>query len=362
MTRTHVATAHRAIIFGVLMLAGAALGESAAAQDPVKLPKVVVEAERDLPGPRRLSGIVRDTMELAIGDAEVTIPSLQRRTFTKPDGSFQFDDLRPGKYVVRAKKLGFAPQNRTIVVESGGGRGEFALLPIMQAMPAVVVSSVRGGLSGIIADTSYQGLPGAEVRVLGKNLFVETDSLGAFFLPAPTGSYMVTVTKDGFSRRVVGVSIPVDSGRYLTATLYPASEATPVKEAWNLADLNERLAGRNKQATSFYTRQVLQEKGIVWLRDAVVMGGLDQYDNDCMAILNGGPASIDMSTLTVDDIESIEIYGSRRSGSAGPGGPIRTPPPLAGRGRTPTPPPNNTMRATFQNQTRYCATVYVWTR
>ena len=70
-----------------------------------------------------------------------------------------------------------------------------------------------------------------------------------------------------------------------------------------------------------------------------------------------------MSTLTVDDIESIETYGSRRSGSASGGGAMIPPARIAGRGKRGAQlPPNNTMRATFQNQARYCATVYVWTR
>lgn len=347
---------------GMLLLGIAA--QFALAQDPVKLPGVVINAAPDLPGPRRLTGVVRDTSELTLDEAEVSIPSLQRRTFSKADGTFLFDDLAPGKYVLRAKKLGYAPQVRTIRVDPGGGIADFALIPIPHTMPAVVTSVSRGGLSGVIADTSYEGLPGAEVRVLGKHLFVETDSMGAFYLPAPAGSFMVTVTKAGYATRVVGVTIPADSGRYLTASMYPSSGETPVKEAWNLADLNSRLAGRDKQQTSFYTREVLKEKGIEWVNQAVVMGGLDQYDNDCAAILNGGPATINLSTLTVDDIESMEIYGSRREGGKQGGAGSRL---VARPGSRPArpaapPPANNEQRAAIQNGARYCATVYVWTR
>lgn len=345
----------------ILLLAGSAV---ARAQDPVRLPGVVIQATPELPGPHRITGFVRDTSAFPLDGAEVTIPSLQRRTLAKSDGSFAFADVARGTYAIRAKKLGYAPQTRTVAVSDSGATGEFALLSFPHSMPAVLSYAARGGLSGVIADTSYQGLPGVQVAVLGKGMFVETDSLGAFYLPAPPGSYMVAARKAGFAARTFGVTIPSDSGRYLTASLYPSSTATPVREAWNLVDLGGRLAGRNKQTSSFYTRQELKEKGIEWVHEAVVMGGLDQYDVDCHAVLNGGPSTIDMSTLTVDDIESIEIYGSRRStGGARPSvNRSAGPSPRRPARFTVAMPMSNAERAEIENGARYCATVYVWTR
>lgn len=331
------------------------------------MPEVVIKADRELPGPRTLAGVVRDTAEATVPDAEVSIPRLQRRTFTKADGSFRFDDIASGRYVVRAKRIGYAPQTRTIIVEGRGGAGDFALLPLTQAMPAVVTSATRGGLSGVVADTSFQGLPGVEVRVLAKGMAVESDSLGAFYLPVPSGSYMVTLIKNGFAHRVVSITIPPDSGRHLTVSMFPSAMVTPVREAWNLVDLNGRLATRNKQQTSFYTRQDLKDKGIEWVNQAVVMGGLDQYDDDCFAVLNGGPTTINLSALTVDDIESVEIYGSRRAtGGRRRSGESALPTsntsgPRPAKFKVPSP-MDNSQLAAFQNQSRYCATVYVWTR
>ena len=350
----------------VVTFAAGAVCRTAVAQDPVKLPGVIVKAAPIPPGPRLMTGVVRDTAEFTLDGAEVSIPRLQRRAFSRADGTFGFDDIAPGRYVVRAKKLGYAPQVRTIEVDSLGGIAEFTLIPVPRALPAVVTSAVRGGLSGVIADTSYTALPDVEVRVMGKGMATETDSSGAFFIPVPAGHYMVTIRKDGYREKVVSVTIPSDSGRSLTAALQPSSGSKPVREAWNLADLAGRMAGRNKQLTSFYTREDLKNFGIEWIYDAVRMGGMDQYDTDCKVVVDGGPTTADLGALTIDDVESVEIYASSRS--KGPSaGTSRRPSGIGQRKNgaataRPLVTGGNTGRATFENQSRFCPLVYVWLR
>src|SRR5690349_11766485 len=113
----------------VMLIGLLAVAQPLHAQDPTRLPAVVVNAAPDLPGPRKLVGVVRDTTGIPIDSVEVSIPSLQRRSFTKLDGSFLFGDIKPGKYQVRARKIGYAAQTRELVVADSGGTGAFALLP-----------------------------------------------------------------------------------------------------------------------------------------------------------------------------------------------------------------------------------------
>ena len=201
---------------------------------------------------------------------------------------------------------------------------------------------------------------------MGKGMAAETDSSGSFFLPVPAGHYMITIRKDGFRDKVVSVTIPSDSGRSLTAALLPSSGQKPVREAWNLVDLGGRMAGRNKQLTSFYTREDLKEFGIEWIVDAVRMGGMDYYDADCKVIVDGGPTTTELGALTIDDVESVEIYNSSRGKGPAPGASRRP----AGIGQRkngaatarPMVTPGNTGRATFENQSRFCPLVYVWLR
>ena len=38
--------------------------------------------------------------------------------------------------------------------------------------------------------------------------------------------------------------------------------------------------------------------------------GLDQYSLGCSVVINGGPATRTLGSLTVDEVESVEIYGA----------------------------------------------------
>ncbi|MES2177402.1 MAG: carboxypeptidase regulatory-like domain-containing protein [Gemmatimonadota bacterium] len=284
----------------------------AGAQEPVRLPGVNVTAEWTKPGPRLMTGVVRDTGDFLLDGAEITLPAIRRRTFSKPDGTFRLDSLPRGKYEVRARKFGYAPQIRTVIVDSLGGIAEFALLPMPRALPAVIASAVRGGLSGVVADTSYNIVPGAAVRVMGKSIRTTTDSVGEFFMPLQPGSYMVAVQMEGMESKIVGVNIPSDSGRRISVFLQPPSAPRPVREAFNIEDLTQRLGARNKQLTAVYSREELQKLGIEWVIGAVNMGGMDWYSEDCAVIINGGPRTARLGNLTVDEIESVEVYGGRR--------------------------------------------------
>ena len=200
---------HQRFVAGAVVVAALAFASRGAqAQDPVRLPQVVIKAEAG----HRISGVVRDTLAFLIEGVEVSIGALKRRTTTGVDGSFHFDSLPKGTYEVRARKIGYGPQIVQIKVENESGQmADFELVPIARALPAVVTSAARLGLSGVVADTSFASLAGAEVRVLATGLRTDTDSAGSFFLPAPAGKYMVTITKPRFRERVVSVSIPPEA-------------------------------------------------------------------------------------------------------------------------------------------------------
>lgn len=332
----------------------------------MRLPGVVVKAKPAPPGPKLFAGLVKDTAGNPLEGVEITIPRLQKRMFTKNDGTFRIDDVKAGTYSVRARKFGYAPQVREFEVESGGGTGEFELMPIARALPAVVASAARGGLSGVVADTGYAPVAGAEVTVLGKGLRTLTDSGGGFFIPAPAGSYMVAIRKHGYADKLASVRIPPDSGRHMTAMLGPGVPI-PAREAWNIADLASRQAWRNKLTMPFYTREEIQKLGIVWIYDLVRMAGSDQYSDDCAVIVNGGPTWVSLATLTVDDVESIEVYDTARErGPAGRRTGMPAIPRLGARAKVARGeglvPISNAEVANFENLTRNCPTIYAWLR
>lgn len=342
---------------------GALASSRLAAQDPVKLPAVRVRATPDMPGPSIVAGVVSDTADARLSGVELSIAQLHKRASSGDDGTFRFPDVGPGTYSVRARRLGFAPQVHEVTVGKEGGVVTFELVPLARTLVTTVVTAARGGLSGIVADTAYAGIPGVTVHVLGSSpLHTETDSTGRFFVPARAGNYMVQFGKTSYEPRILGITIPADSGKQVTIQLGPSKGPIPVRSASNIADLQQRLTWRLKAKTSFYTRDDLERLGIEWVNEAVRIGGVAQYEDDCNATVNGGPDAIDISTLTVEDIESLEIYNSARAGpsSRAVSRPKRgVPPPSrsnATRGVT------NTGTAAFLNWGKFCPTIYVWMR
>ena len=359
----------------VLFAAVSCLGlRSIRAQEPpARLPAVVVNAAPDKPGARRMAGVVRDTVGFPIDGVDITIAASHRRTTSSGNGAFQFDNIAPGTYEVRARKLGYAPQVRTIVVDSAGGAGAFAMLPVPVPLLPVVSSAVRGGLSGIVGDTSFRPLPGAEVRVVGHSDATVTDSAGAFYIPVRPGKYSVAISQPGYDFKVIGVIVPPDSGRRITAYLAPLSHERSVREAHNLEDFGTRMAWRTVSNSKVFTRAELEEQGIDWVTDAVQMGwgwfgggsprdGND-LDHDCFAVRNGGPEAIGLETLMVEEIETIEVYRALPSISmtrmpAGQGARIMN----NSRVSVPQVQTSNSREAAIKNRGKRCALVYVWTR
>ena len=344
-----------------------------AQEPPRRLPAVVVNAAPDKPGSRKMAGVVRDTVGFPIDGVELTIAASHRRAKSSGNGAFQFDDIAPGTYEVRARKLGYAPQVRTIVVDSAGGAGAFALMPVPVPLFPVVSSAVRGGLSGVVGDTAFRPLRGAEVRVVGHSDATATDSTGAFYIPVRPGKYTVAISQPGYDFKVVGVIVPADSGRRITAYLAPLSHEHAVREAHNLEDFGTRMAWRTVANSKVFTRAELEERGIDWVTDAVQMGwgwfgggsirDRNDLDHDCVAVKNGGPGYIEMETLMVEEIETIEVYKALPSISmthmpAGQGARIVNNP----RVSVPQVQAANSHEAAVKNWGKRCALVYVWTR
>ena len=349
--------ARNAVAVGIIIAAAASADAVRAQQPPARLPAVVVNATPEKPGPRKVGGIVVDTMAIPIDSVEVAIVSLQRRVYSRADGTFLFTDVAPGKYEVRARKLGYAPQTREMVVDSAGATGAFALLPLPYVLRPVVTTVARGGLSGIVGDTAFNALAGAHVRLLGHDGSTLTDSTGAFYMPVRPGSYVVRVTDAGFADRLVSVIVPSDSGERIRVTLAPPTRAPTVRQVHNIDDFGQRLAWRSTIHSRVYTHADLERMQIEWVSEAVLRGFREIHngppgvlDLDCWAMVNGGPDVVKVGTLTSDDVETVEIYDLLR--------------PVAPTRRRPIAltPMTNTDRGSILNSGKPCAIVYVWLR
>jgi hypothetical protein len=214
-----------------------------------------------------------------------------------------------------------------------------------------------------VKDVSGKPVPGARVRVLGVGLQTMTDSAGAFWLPAPPGSHLVAAGKATFAEKLAGVTIPRDSGRSVTIWLRPAASMLN-RQAFNVEDLRERLAWGMKTSQALWTRERLDNEGIEWIYDVVQLmwrrgGHVTDINRVCAVVVDGGPATASLVGLTIDDVESVEVYNSDPSTSATVS--AARPRSRNGRGGEFVQ-PNNTLPARKQNAGKTCMAVYVWLR
>ena len=276
-----------------------AMHGSAAAQRPVA----------PLPIPHTLVGFVHDTLGNPVDSVLVFIPSEKRRVMTTADGKFRFDDVKPGTYDVSARRLGYLPLIKEVVVAEGGGTTTFRLVPIVRTLAPVVTTVDRGGLSGVVGDTGYNIIQGAQVHVISTDLHAATDSMGRFFLDVKPGKYMVNFTAPGYASRLMSVNVPGDSGRRIVAWLAPTTLRASRMEAFNLQELGFRMDTMPPVRSRRFTREDINRVGYEDLLQMANAGAAGKrVDESCWAYLDGGPDSIPIWGLAAADLEFVEVY------------------------------------------------------
>jgi len=295
-------------------------------------------------GPKTLVGIVSDTAGNPVDSVEVFITALKRRTMSAPNGAFRFDDIKSGTYAVSTRRLGYLPQLRRVTVGDDGGTAAFSLIPYMRGLPPVVSSSPRGGLSGVIGDTAYNIVSGAQVTVIASDRRTVSDSTGSFFLDLKPGKYMVSVKRAGFASRLVSVTIPNDSGRRMVVWMSPSSRGESAREEWAIENLNARLLRRNPVWSTIYSREDINRMGMTDAAQLATIGARTRVDDNCPAIIDGGPRTAPIWAFAAADIETMETYTQKRASYA--------PTSILGRGIQPRAP----------TESSDCPTVYLWLR
>ncbi len=265
-------------------------------------------------GPHTLVGIVRDTIGNPVDSVELVIASAKRHAMTGPDGLFRFDDLKPGSYQIVARKLGFYPQVQSAKLEDNGGVVSFAMIQGVRALPPIVTSAARGGLSGVIGDTAYNIVEGAQVAVIASDHRALSDSMGRFFIDLKPGKYMVNVTRPGYASRLVSVTIPDDSGRRMTVWLTPSNRGQNARDAFAYDGLARRLAVRNPVFSNIYTREDINKLGIEDGAQLSRLGSNSQFgppDDECQAFVDGGPLTLPLWAIDAADVEAMETYSPK---------------------------------------------------
>jgi hypothetical protein len=323
-------------LFGVLMCLAAA---TAGAQQRVNAP-----AAR----PGSISGVVVDTLGRVLDLADVVLTPSRRRVTVGIDGTFRFDSLKPGKYTVTARRLGYYPMAVAVTLGDSGRTLALGLAPISRSLPSVVTSAPRGGISGVVGrsdagpDTNNV-LAGAKIQVVGSARRAVSDSSGSFYINVPPGKHMVSIKREGYESKLVSVSVPSDSGRRILVWMSAGSDARANRDASTLDALAGRIMRRNVVWSTLYSREEIMKLEMPEAIQVAQAGAGQMMTDTCSAIIDGGPLRLPLWTLKAADIEMMEVYtakGARQTFTSA----------------------RNTSPAPLRQRRQDCAQVWIWLR
>ena len=95
-----------AAVLGMLLVSGTAAAQTAKPSTPLPV----------------LRGAIQDTAGKPLDGALVEIIGLKRRMFTSSSGAFRFDEVKPGKYWVVARRIGYSPLQTALTFKPGDDR------------------------------------------------------------------------------------------------------------------------------------------------------------------------------------------------------------------------------------------------
>lgn len=261
---------------------------------------------------RSMVGIVLDSANRPIENANVAIRKPRREARSGTNGQFTLQDLEPGIYEVAVRRLGYETTLARYLVADSGGVARFCLVPEARGLAPMITSVSRSGLAGIVGDSTYKALAGAEIRAVGENRVTETDSTGSFYLPLKPGTYAIWVIKPGFARQTLSVTIPPDSGRQVAVWL-----GSPPPDKNRLASNMEDMRGRLLRATPMYSALVSSETiarfstDLAGVAQAESKGG--RVTDDCEAVIDGGPLTLPLYMIDKGDVAMMEVYLPRQA-------------------------------------------------
>ena len=91
-----------------------------------------------------LVGVVTDTLELPLAQADVSLPALGVWVRTNAKGEFKLSDLPPGTYRILVRRIGYSPVEQPVILGPGTNRLDpFRLLRITTLDTVVTRSSYR---------------------------------------------------------------------------------------------------------------------------------------------------------------------------------------------------------------------------
>ena len=219
----------------------------------------------------------------------------------------------------------------------------------------VAAAQTGGHVEGVVIEpTTGLAVPNVEVRLLGTNRVVRSDSLGAFRLTVDAGRYLVRATRLGFGPR----SVPLDLADGDTVTMSIEMDVLPValsevvvrareeRYRGKMAGFADRMRTSAAPRASFITREEIERRAPRQISDMVQERGgrvascfraATIYVDGVMLVPDqiGAPVrgrrtepiqrDLRLDHIPPQEIEAMEVYGgpavapAEYSGTVAPG-------------------------------------------
>ncbi len=263
-----------------------------------------------------LAGVVRNESGNPVEQAQVLLyaGTTPRELRTDRDGRFRFIGVTPGSNRIRVLRIGFQPHDTTMTV-SGTTEVEIRLQRVTTLREVEVVGRRTGVYGTVLGRDSLQALEGARVELLGARTGDTTDLSGAFAMPTDrVGTFMLRVSRKGYDTRMISVRVPKDTGVGLDIVLQPGLSADQHMEMlW--ADMAQRIHWKGVNS-AVVGHEELTGRGsslemAIKFAPSYAKRSLVIDERACLFVNGIARPFATINDFSVDEIESIEVYGSR---------------------------------------------------
>jgi hypothetical protein len=203
------------------------------------------------------------------------------------------------------RRIGYEPGLAEIDVPAEGAIVRICIDAEPEPLAPMITSISRGGISGTIADANFRFLAGADVQVIGTGKTATTDSAGAFFVDVRPGTYAMMVMKKGFGTRIIGVTVPKDSGRKVALWLKPMDAGTARQMGWAMDSLHWRFALLGTGHNLFSSEDLMNTSRDI--TQVVAQRAVQRISENCEAIVNG-MGTQPLWSIDKEEVELLEVY------------------------------------------------------
>jgi len=279
-----------------------------------------------------IHGKVVDQSGRAIENAQVELLPGSRRAITVDDGRFAIADVRPGVYVLSARRIGYEPIDVNVAIGDSSMTFTITLIEIPTQLDAIRIREKSAGIqySGVVLDQFDVPVAGAEVVAIGINSQLRTDDMGRFIVPKlGRGTLALRIRKVGYAAYFESFRILAERADTIRMSRLPGS-LTPVeinelggfgRDYWAYRELEQRQSWKGAMAGAI-SREELAEHGPQSLCDALpgtASGAKLALHNDpwCKTLPKGertllidGVRCIRglLSDYAADDVELVEYF------------------------------------------------------